>query len=46
LFVDALPAVHRNGSAGSIVPVLIGAGLVLILGGGAAGALWRRRQHE
>jgi hypothetical protein len=45
-FVDALPAVHTNHSAGSFVPVLIGAGLVLALGGGAAGALRRRRQHE
>jgi hypothetical protein len=45
-FVDALPAVHTNGSTGSIVPVLIGAGLLLLLGGGTAGALWRRRQHE
>jgi hypothetical protein len=45
-FVDALPAVHTNGSTGSVVPLLIGAGLVLLLGGGTAGALWRRRQHE
>jgi hypothetical protein len=45
-FVDALPAVHTNGSTGSIVPVLIGAGLLLLLGGGTAGALWRRRQHQ
>ncbi|MDQ1461282.1 MAG: hypothetical protein QOI08_2766 [Actinomycetota bacterium] len=45
-FVDALPAVHTSGSTGSIVPVLIGAGLVLVLAGGTAGALRRRRQHE
>ena len=45
-FVDALPAVHTNESAGSVVPVLIGAVLVLALGGGAAGALRRRRRHE
>jgi hypothetical protein len=28
------------------MPVLIGAGLVLVLATGTAGALWRRRQHE
>jgi hypothetical protein len=45
-FVDALPAVHTNGSTGSFVPLLIGGALVLVLGGATAGALWRRRQPE
>lgn len=45
-FVDALPAVRRHTSSGSIVPLLIGVGLVLALGAGAAGTMWRRRAAE
>jgi hypothetical protein len=45
-FVDALPAVRERGSAGSVVPLLIGVGLIVALGGGAAGTMWRRRQRE
>jgi hypothetical protein len=44
--VDALPAGREHSSAGSVVPLLIGVGLIVALGGGAAGTMWRRRQRE
>lgn len=42
--VDAQPAARVRASAGSIVPLLVGAALVVALAGAAGYALWRRRQ--
>jgi hypothetical protein len=44
--VDALPTAADHPSSGSVLPLLIGLSLVILLGGGAAGTTWRRRQRE
>ncbi len=45
-FVDALPVARGHSSAGSFVPVLVAVGLIVVLGGGAATTMWRRRQTD